>query len=161
MTKDPNDKPYATSFLVDLDNARYDDQRQVMETIIDEGLCPFCFVNLEKYHKKPILKKGKYWFLTENQWPYENTRVHLLAIMWDHYEKLSEVPPEAGKELFELLQWADKEYQVEGGGFAMRFGDTNYSAGTVAHLHVQFVVPDWNKPDFKPVRIKIGKTKKE
>lgn len=154
-TSSPNDKP----LIVDLDNARYDDQRKVMEGIIDDNVCPFCRENLEKYHKQPILKQGSYWLVTKNQWPYENTRLHLLAILNEHAEKLSEVPAEAGAELLEIMQWAEEEYSIPGGGFAMRFGDTNYSAGSVAHLHAQLVVPDWEKPDFLPVRIKIGKAK--
>lgn len=143
--------------FVDLDNAREDEQRQVMKDIIDSKHCPFCLENLRKYHKQQILKDGKYWLVTPNQWPYENTQYHFLAILKEHAEKLSEVPSDAGKELFELMAWLEKEYDVPGGGFAMRFGDTNYSAGTVNHLHVQFIVPDIKKPGFEPVRVKIGK----
>jgi ATP adenylyltransferase len=144
--------------FVDIDNARVEEQKKVMRQIIADGLCPFCQENFVKYHKLPILKQGKYWLLTQNQWPYEDTKVHLLAILLEHAEHLSEVPAEAGQELLEMMQWAEKEYAVPGGGFSMRFGDTNYSAGTVAHLHVQFIMPDWGKPDFKPVRIKLGKS---
>lgn len=148
-----------TQLYVDLDNARFEDQRKVMEKIIEDGRCPFCPEFLERYHRKPIIKKGKYWTLTENQWPYDNTRVHLLAIFNIHVEHLREVPAEAGKELFELIEWAEDHYHVKGGGLAMRFGDTNYSAGTVSHLHAQFIVPDWDKDDFEPVRVKLGKRK--
>lgn len=146
-----------TKLFVDMDNAREDDQRQVMQQIIADGQCPFCLDNLRKYHKQQIIKEGQYWILTPNQWPYEFTKLHLLAILKKHVEKLSEIPPEAGKELFELLAWAEKEYQVPGGGMAIRFGDTNYSAGTVNHIHAQFIVPALDHPNFKPVRIKIGK----
>lgn len=156
QTSPPPSKP----LIVDLDNARYDDQRQLMETIIKDNVCPFCAENLEKYHKQPVLKKGKYWFITKNQWPYENTKLHLLAVLHEHAEKLADVPAEAGAELLEIMKWAEKEYRIPGGGFSMRFGDTNYSAGSVAHLHAQLVVPDWEDENFDPVKIKIGKTKK-
>ncbi len=144
---------------VDLDNARIDEQRRVMETIEDEAHCPFCRENLKKYHKPAILKETKHWLLTKNQWPYQNTKTHLLAIYKEHAEKLGELEPEAGTELFELMAWAEKEFDAPGGGFAMRFGDTNYSAGTVKHLHVQFLVPDIHAANYKdkPVRLKIGK----
>lgn len=145
-----------TSF-VDLDNTRFDDQREIMERIRANNECPFCLENLRKYHIRPILKEGTYWVITENAWPYENTRVHLLAILKTHAEKLSELPPGAGDELIELAAWAEKEYAVKGGGLTMRFGDTNHSAGTVLHLHAQFIAPDIEKPDFKPVRVKLGK----
>lgn len=149
-------KPVIPQF-VDMDNARLEEQRQVMQEIIDQGHCPFCMENIRKYHKQQILKDGQYWILTLNQWPYENTRVHLLAILKTHAEKLAEVPAAAGQELFEMMAWAEQEYQVEGGAIGMRFGDTNHSAGTVNHIHAQFIIPDLKKPGFQPIRFKIGK----
>lgn len=146
--------------FVDLDNARVTEQRQVMEQIIKDDNCPFCEAHLRKYHKEPILKEGKFWILTKNQWPYEHTKLHILAISKKHAEKLEELDPEAGRELFEFFQWTEKEYQVPGGGFAMRFGDTDYSAGTVNHLHAQFIEPDLADSSYEPVRFKIGKSQK-
>lgn len=147
---------------VDLDNARVEEQKNVMTDILSANHCPFCTENLRKYHKEPILKETTYWILTKNQWPYAHTKLHLMAIYKNHATRLSELKPEAGIELIELFQWAEKEYDVPGGGFAMRFGDTDYSAGTVAHIHAQFLVPDIHNPNYmdKPVKIKIGKTKK-
>lgn len=148
------------SSFVDLDNARVEEQRQVMRDIIAAGHCPFCRENLDKYHKQPMLKEGKFWLLTYNQWPYQFTKLHLLAIYKTHAEKLSELDSAAGQELIQMLQWAEKEFNVPGGAFAIRFGDTNYSAGTVAHIHAQFILPDIHHLDYlqKPVKIKVGKT---
>ncbi len=146
---------------VDLDNAREKEQVKVMKKIISAGECPFCLKNLRKYHKEPILKEGKYWLLTKNQWPYKHTKLHLLAIYKEHAEKLNDLAPEASRELLELVQWAERKFSIPGGGWVMRFGDTNYSAGSVKHLHAQLLVPDIEAPDYldKPVRVKIGKTK--
>ena len=143
--------------FVDIDNSREEEQKQVMENIISAGHCPFCEENIRKYHKQPILKEGRYWIVTDNQWPYKNTKVHLLIIYKEHATDLSGLDPESGKELLEFVTWAEKEYQIPGGGWAMRFGDTNYSAGTVNHIHVQFIQPDISLSEFKPVRIKLGK----
>lgn len=147
---------------IDLDNARIDEQKNIMKDIFQAGHCPFCPENLKKYHKQPIIKETKYWILTKNQWPYKHTKTHLLAIYKDHITNLANLNPVAGQELIELFAWAEKEYNAPGGGFAMRFGDTDYSAGTVAHIHAQFLVPDIHHPEYlkKPVKIKIGKTKK-
>ena len=147
---------------VDLDNAREADQLEVMKQILSEGDCPFCLENLRKYHKKPIIKETKHWLLTYNQWPYRHTKLHLLAIYKDHAERLADLEVEAGAELLELMQWAEREFKVPGGGWCMRFGDTDYSAGSVVHLHAQFLVPDIDAPDYndKPVKVKIGKTKR-
>jgi diadenosine tetraphosphate (Ap4A) HIT family hydrolase len=143
--------------FVDLDNAREDDQKKVMQEIFDADHCPFCLENLRKYHKQEVLREGKFWMLTSNQWPYKFTKVHLLAIYKEHATKLSDLNPDSGKELLELLQWAEKKFKIVGGGFVMRFGDTNYSAGTVNHLHIQFIQPDISHSKFEPVRIKLGK----
>jgi len=151
--------PSAPTEFVDIANARVEEQRQVMKKIIADGDCPFCMENLKKYHPEPIIKETDHWLLTENAWPYENTKHHLLAISKTHFENLVGFTPEIGTDLTQLLAWVEKEYQVPGGGIAIRFGDTNYSAGTVLHLHVQFIVPDIDKPDFEPVRFKIGKNK--
>ncbi len=142
--------------FVDLRFARFDDQRAVMEQIIKDGGCPFCPENLSKYHKQEILKVGKYWILTYNQWPRENTKHHLLAIYKPHAEKLSDISAEAGKEFFELMVWAEVKFKVKGGAFAVRFGDSTYSAATVKHIHAQFMVPDIGKKGYEPVRFKIG-----
>jgi diadenosine tetraphosphate (Ap4A) HIT family hydrolase len=142
---------------VDLRFARFDDQKKVMEKIIEEGHCPFCGDNLFKYHKKEILKDGKYWILTYIQWPREHTRVHLLAIYKPHAESLSDLDSESGLELFEYMKWAEKKFGVKGGAFALRFGDTSYSGGSVRHLHVQFMVPDIDSKDYEPVRFKVGR----
>lgn len=143
--------------FVDLDNAREDDQREVMAKIRDSAHCPFCLEQLKLYHQQPTLKETTHWLVTLNQWPYNHTRHHFLLILKTHGEKLSDLPVGAGEELFELAKWLEEEYQIPGGGLAMRFGDTDYSAGSVAHLHVQLVVPDVGAPGFEPTRIKLGK----
>lgn len=146
-----------TSF-VNLDNARLDEQRQVMEKIVAAGHCPFCLENLRSYHHLPILRQGEFWIVTPSQWPYPHTRHHFLLIAKTHVEQISELMPEAGQDLFELIRWLQVTYQIPGGGFAigMRLGDLDYSAGTVRHLHAQFVVPDLDDPDYEPVRFKVG-----
>lgn len=144
--------------FVDLDNARYDDQAAVMQDIKDAQHCPFCEQNLRRYHKQPIIRETKHWLLTPNQWPYKHTKHHFLAIYREHITSLQEIDPQAGQELIELYAWLEKEYQIPGGGWVMRFGDTKFSAGSVSHLHSQFIVPDIDDPDYQPVRVKLGKS---
>lgn len=141
---------------ININNSRENEQIEVMKKIADEAHCPFCQENLRLYHKKPILKESQYWLVTSNQWPYQHTKHHLLLIYKEHATKLSDLNDEAGRELFQLIKELEKEYQFEGGGLAMRFGDTDFSAGTVNHLHIQLVVPDAMAKDFEPVKIKIG-----
>lgn len=145
--------------LVDLDNARFAEQRRVMKKIIEAGECPFCLDNLKKYHTPEIIRENQHWLLTANRWPYKHTKFHYLAILKTHKENLSELTPEEGAALIELLGFAQEYSQAPGGGFAMRFGDTDYSAGTIRHLHAQFMVPNIKAKDYQPIRFKIGKSK--
>jgi ATP adenylyltransferase len=145
--------------FINVANAREKEQKRVMENIADAQHCPFCRENLCKYHQEPILKEGKFWIVTTNQWPYKHSKYHFLLIYKVHAVNLSDLSPAAGQELFELLAEIEESYKLKGGGLAMRFGDTDYSAGTVNHLHVQLIEPDLEDPSFTPVRIKIGKDK--
>lgn len=142
--------------LINMGHARTDEQRAVMQKILEEGHCPFCTENLEKYHQQPIIKEGKYWLLTPNQWPYKFTRLHLLAIAKTHAEKISELPPEAYADLFELLSWAEKEYSLKSGAIGLRFGNTSGTGATVLHLHAHLIVADREAPGYEKVRFPVG-----
>lgn len=141
---------------VNLDSARFDDQREVMKRIVEDGLCPFCPENLTRYHKQEILKEGASWLLTLNQWPYAHTRVHLLAIARRHVESLAELEAPDFVELLQLFQWAEKKYGVVSGGVAMRFGDVTRNGASVRHLHAHFIVPSDDKPAEHQIRFKIS-----
>jgi diadenosine tetraphosphate (Ap4A) HIT family hydrolase len=68
----------------------------------------------------------------------------LLAIYKTHVEHLSEVDPEAGKELFEMFGEESKKRHMEGGGVAIRFGSSekgNYGS-SVKHIHAHLIEPD-------------------
>lgn len=142
--------------FININNAREDDQVEVMQKIADQAHCPFCPENLRLYHKQPILKEGQYWIVTNNQWPYKHTKHHLLLIHKTHVTRLTDLTSEAGAELFDFIKELEQELQIQGGGLALRFGDTDFSAGTVNHLHAQLVEPDIMAADFEPVRIKLG-----
>lgn len=143
--------------FVVLDNARTIDQKRVMEEILREGKCPFCPGNLPEGNQ--IIRKTNYWFLMPNMWPYENTRIHLVAVHITHVEKLEDVHPREWSDLFQLLRWAEREFEVEGGGIGIRFGDPRINRATVRHLHTHFIVPeitDKSDPNYKPVMLMIA-----
>lgn len=127
-----------------------------MEDIQGAGVCPFCTENLHKYHKKSIIKQGDFWLLTENQWPYENTRRHLLAIARQHVEMLAQLPKGSGDELVELFAWASKQFAIKAGGLAMRFGSMESTGATVSHLHAHLIEPLPDLPSDQKVRFKIS-----
>lgn len=145
-----------TDSYVNLGNTRSKDQLRVMQDIQKSQECPFCPENLEKYHKQPVFKKGAHWILTRNQWPYENTDQHLLAIASYHAERFSDLKPGSFDELQEQISWAISEFKIAAGGLAMRFGDTSRNGATVRHLHAHLIVPKLDLPPEDKVRFKIS-----
>lgn len=134
--------------FINLANSRTEEQRQIMQNIEKDGVCPFCQENLTKYHKKDILREGNFWLLTDNQWPYDKIKHQLLAIHKEHISHISEMNPEAGKELIELFQEEARKRNISGGGIAIRFGkrhsEGNYGS-TVEHIHAHLIEPDLEK----------------
>ena len=128
-----------------MDNIRREDQKRVMEEIALQKHCPFCPENLNKYHKNPILKDGKFWILTDNQWPYPKIKHQLLAIYKTHIEHISDMDPLAGAELIKMFKEEALKRKIPGGGIAMRFG-SNQELGSygnsVLHLHAHLIEPD-------------------
>ena len=147
--------------FVNIDNARNDEQKQVMEKIRAEGFCPFCPENLDKSELEPAITDIKldFWNVRKNRWPYENTRLHLLIIHNEHAEKISEIKSEAWAELQKIIEWAEKKYELKSGGFGMRFGDPKQNGASVDHLHGHIItadVTDKDSPEYKPVRFRVG-----
>ena len=136
--------------LVNIKNARKGEYKKVIKEIAKTGKCPFCKENF-KYHKKPIFKKKGDWFLTEVSWPYKNTYCHLMILGEKHRENFSELKNEDFEAISFLTRFAIKKYKIKGGALAVRFGNTDYTGASVAHLHFHIISPEINK--------KTGRTK--
>jgi len=140
-----------------MESARTPEQRELMERIKEDGVCPFCAEHFSTYHPKPILQETDYWFFTENISPYTGTKHHFIFVYKpEHITSLDELPAEAFADLLTLMQGAVKEYKIPGGAFFMRFGDTKYTGSSVAHLHAHLLMGDADAPDHEAVRVKLG-----
>ncbi|OGG49154.1 hypothetical protein A3G63_01010 [Candidatus Kaiserbacteria bacterium RIFCSPLOWO2_12_FULL_52_8] len=120
-------------------HARTAFQRSVMRKIARDKVCPFCMEHFLKYHTKPIIKKGKYWVLTENFEPYKGSKSHLLAVSKKHVRNFVDLSPAAQVELFALFGGEVRKRSIPGGALFMRFGNTEYTGGSVEHLHAQLI----------------------
>ena len=100
-------------------------------------LCPFCGTHAER-----SIHCGEHWWITPNRYPYKGFRHHLLVVPFRHILSIRGVMPDESAELFTMLQWAEKHFQIPGGGVLMRFGDPAYNESSVPHLHLHIVVPD-------------------
>ena len=112
----------------------------VISSIEKEGQCPFCPENF-KYHKKPLIKEVGNWFLTENSWPYKDTKHHFIIICKDHKENFSDLNGKDFECVKELVNYAIEKFYIKGGALALRFGDTDYTGATVCHLHFHIIYP--------------------
>lgn len=130
--------------------------KRVIDEIKKDGVCPFCPEHLAKYHKNPILKEGLYWILTNNMYPYEGAKYHVLIIHKRHIETLAETVPEAWAEIKSFIEEFAKEKNIPGGSFLLRFGAAAYTGASVSHLHANFISPDGENKERKPIITRIG-----
>jgi diadenosine tetraphosphate (Ap4A) HIT family hydrolase len=141
---------------VNLAHARTQFQRDVMNRISKDGVCPFCEAHFLNYHTKPIIKKGKHWILTENFQPYEGTKHHLLAVSRKHATSFAELSSAAHAELLKLFGDEAKKRGIKGGAMFMRFGDTDYTGGSVEHLHAQLISGAKRGKNTEPMPTSLG-----
>jgi diadenosine tetraphosphate (Ap4A) HIT family hydrolase len=138
-------------------NARTKEQVELMAKIEADGVCPFCSEHFKKYHPKPILKETEYWYVTENISPYEGTSYHFLFVYKPaHITIPSEILPSALVNLFDLVSGLIKEYDMKGGGFFMRFGDTKWNASSVEHIHAHIIVGGEEGVNKEKIKVPLG-----
>lgn len=128
--------------FVNRDNAiRPGDDRypDVIRSISQDGVCPFCPEHIDHYHGMPALVDGEHWLATENKYPYANAENHLIIIHRAHIETVEEISPDAWQELQVVVNGLVRLRDLRGGGFLMRFGDTRFTGATVSHLHAQII----------------------
>lgn len=125
---------------VHIEHGRSEQQREVMRRIVEDGVDPFDWNNLSKYHVQPVLKKGVYWLVTPNDNPYEGSTLHLLLIYRDRIDSFAEMSLTGWMELLGMVRWIQREYGVSYGALVMRFGELALSGASVDHPHMHVIV---------------------
>lgn len=145
--------------------SRTPEQKAVMEKIAMDGVCPFCadfcLGNAPKYHTKPILKDTGKWIFTENFHPYEGALHHFILVAKRHITTISEVTSEEWEHVRRLVIWAEEAYELAGGALVLRFGDTNYTGGSVSHLHIQLIAGAPKQEGGERLMVCLGYQEKE
>ncbi|MBI3956889.1 MAG: dihydrofolate reductase [Candidatus Kerfeldbacteria bacterium] len=143
--------------VVEMQHARSDDQREVMQQIQDQGVCSFCPEHEHLNDFGQVRRAGHFWVLRDNRWPYKGTRAHLLAIPKEHAETLGDVRMSSLPELHLLCRWAEAEFGLTSGAIGLRFGDPARNGGTVRHLHAHLIAAvAADDPGFDNVRFRMG-----
>jgi diadenosine tetraphosphate (Ap4A) HIT family hydrolase len=134
--------------LYHLPAARSDDQRAYMADLEERRICVFC----PEHQRAEVEIDGEHFYVTRNLWPYRGTKEHWLIVPRAHVRAFDELPDEAAVEL-----WALKR-RLKGDAAATatveRSGDMRYNGGSVAHLHIHFVILD-EAPE-KTVRFRVS-----
>ncbi len=141
---------------INLDHARTDTQRMVMEQIKHDGVCPFCRTHLPSYHTKPILFETAHWIVTTNFAPYTGTQHHFLLIAQTHVTQLHELGSDAHRDFFAIIERLGREYDIPGSTLLIRSGNTKYTGGTVTHLHAQLIVGGASTKGAEPILTCVG-----
>lgn len=146
-------KPFVdTSNSVSRPDGKY---AQVISEIAEHGVCPFCEENIDNYHKKPR-ESRKYWWITDNMYPYTSTLHHRLIIHKRHIEHYSELSGEAKAELDQIFLDEMARNKMNGGALVMRFGETKYTGASVSHLHCHIVQSNPDDRDYKKKKATTG-----
>ncbi len=128
----------------------------VIKKIETDNVCPFCPEQLANYHKNPILHETPSWLVTKNMYPYTGAKHHFLLIHKAHIIRPDEMSAQAQNELFGLIAWTTKEFNIPGATFFMRFGDTKFTGASVAHLHAQLVASNPSQEGYEPVLARVA-----
>lgn len=138
-------------------HARTDEQKEVMEQIKKDGVCPFCWDHFETYHPKPLEEKTDWWIVTENISPYEGAVLHLLFVYKKHVITPSKIDPRGWADLQTVISTALKRHNKEFGSFFMRFGEMSATGSSVAHLHAHVLVgKKYDESNGEKIKVKLG-----
>ncbi len=124
---------------MNLSIARDAEQLRRMKKHQQEGTCHFCPEGF-KEHTAPIIKEGKYWFITANDNPYPGTVHHYLIVSKRHITRETELSREEWLEKLEMLQWLENHLHPEGFSEFSRNGDLAHTHASLDHLHFHFLV---------------------
>ena len=132
---------------MNFDNAREKEQIKIMKEAKKNRVCPFCWNVIEDNHPKPILKKGSWWWISENGWLYEGAEKQFMFFYKEHKSLISEIVPEAFTELQKLIAWVERTYNLKGYSLFIRSGEMNRTGSSVQHIHAQLISGNSEKGD--------------
>ena len=137
-------------------NIREPEQLSKMLRAKKLGVCPFCPKNYKEFHTAPIIKENKNWILTQNDYPYMGSKIHLLLIHREHIEKIRDLKNTESKELFEIISWAENKFKIKGGSILIRFGNMGYTGATISHLHAHIIVGVKEGQNTEKLKVPVG-----
>jgi ATP adenylyltransferase len=136
--------------------ARSQAQLGKMKELESKGLCIFCMDVVTKESKNPIEFETSHWYVKKNDYPYENTELHLIVAPKDHIKTITELSEEAKAEFLNVISEIEKRYKTDSFAIGIRSGDMRFNGGSIEHLHAHFIVAKPNPDKDKQVRFKMS-----
>lgn len=141
--------------LINMGNAREEDQRVRMRHSEENKVCIFCEEGLREIHKLPILQQNETFFVTDNAFPYPGTRDHVLIIPKKHISTILDIDVDSWVDAKEMIEWAVQDRKMPGASLFLRFGDSRFTCSSLSHLHFQLLVGNSNQDELEENRERI------
>lgn len=141
--------------MQDIANARQPQQAADMVALQAANACLFCTEGLALKGKR-IFHRGKHWYVTPNDYPYEGTTVHVMIVPNRHITGFADLTEEELLEFPAMLAWVNKEFDIKGAGLFCRYGDTTYTGATIHHFHIHIAQGNQKTEGSQPVFALVG-----
>ncbi len=148
--------------LQDLSNTREVMQRQIMEELAQTGECFLCEDVIARISEKykgvatAPFYHGNHWFIKDNDFPYEGSKLHLLIVPKRHVSKLEDLSPAEFLELQQMIMWVNTTYDVPGAALFIRYGETSYTGATLSHMHFHVMHGVEKQDGTEAILVKLG-----
>ncbi len=128
-------------------NARKQEQLDIMMDKEYNNLDPLDPSIIEQ----EILFSTKYWYISKNRFPHQDTGEQFLIIAKDGIYDINDMNDEMWNELKTIWLTMTQDYNIPGGALCFRFGKQELSGASLKRLHAHLVMPTDNK-----IRFPIG-----
>ena len=135
-------------------NFRVDEQLAEMRRLEVEGVCLFCPGHLPAASE--VLHRTARWTVVPNRYPYRETRLHLLLVPDEHVTDMADLSEDAQCDFWTALRWVKVQYGLGHYGLAARNGDSEFTGGTIRHLHIHVLQGEVDDPDHQGVRVRLS-----
>jgi diadenosine tetraphosphate (Ap4A) HIT family hydrolase len=110
-----------------------------MMVLKDINACLFCPQGMFIFKKVPIFTTEN-WFVTENDFPYEGSVHHVLAVPKRHIAQPDELTVNEIRDFFgTVIPTMETKFGECGFTSVFRFGERSHTGATVEHLHFHFI----------------------
>lgn len=120
--------------------------------IAESGKCPFCAPNIDN----KFFGETSGWNIVYNQFPYKNSRLHLLLLPKRHIVHAADMTPDEWADLGAAVRLtvAKAPWLANGFGLALRVGEVG--GVSLYHLHFHLIAPEIGEKGQIPVSFGIG-----